>query len=205
MIELLDAKLIGIQNAGTLTATFTPVNTPAVNSLGTTATAWSAQSGSQGYEIFVNRGDDMKNPEFTAPSTATNPVVLSDASATTVDNRAIFLMVPQTMADNTQKLAVTWRVRVYNSAEEATANAGTTAGGLLSETINTKTLEFKDDLVMENWDDPNDGTDELVERSHNWVKNQFVTYTVTIGPKPIYFTGTVASWDAEQNGYFTAE
>ena len=202
VIELLDAELVGIQKTGTLTATYTRNASPAVNALGTTATAWSNQGGSQGYEIFVNSGDNKVNPEYTAPSTISNPVTLADNATTTVDNSAIFLMVPQTMADNTQKLSVTWRVRVYDDATNAGNNNGT---GLLSETINTKTLDFYDDLTMETWDDPDDSTDELVERSHNWVKNQFVTYTVTIGPKPIWFTGTVASWDAEQNGFFSVQ
>lgn len=196
VIELLDAKLIGIKNTGTLTATYAQNASPGVNKIGTTTTAWSSQGGAQGYEIFVN----TKNPEYSAP-TATNPVLLSE-TASSVANGDIFLMVPQDMADDTQRLSVTWRVRVYDTADHATANAGTAVGGMLSETVNTKTLEFKDDLVMETWDHDSNPSTPAIPRSKNWVKNQFVTYTVTIGPSPILFTGSVANWDAEQNGYF---
>lgn len=34
----------------------------------------------------------------------------------------------------------------------------------------------------------------------DWAKNAQVTYTITIGPKPIYFTATVDGWAAETNG-----
>ena len=136
VVELLDAKLAGIQNQGTLTATYHPaVAEPAAAAY--TSTAWSDQTGAQGYEIFVNSGENKKNPEYTAPSTVSNPVTLADDATTTVDNSAIFLMVPQTMEDATQQLSVTWRVRVYDTAGHASDNAGTAVGGLLSETIST--------------------------------------------------------------------
>ena len=199
VVELLDAKLLGIKNAGTLTASFTQNTNPGVNNIGTTATAWTGQTGAQTYEIFVNK----VNPEYVAdPLSITNPVLLSE-SVTAVANSDIFLMVPQNMADDTQLLSVTWRIREYNNAANAETNDGVT--GLVSEDIGHKTLEFKDDLVMETWDDDDDPMTPEVPRSKNWVKNQFVTYTATVGPKPILFTGDVTIWAPEQNGYFDVQ
>ena len=187
VIELLDAELAGIKNSGTLTTTYVPA-TPATN------TSWGSQSGSQGYEVFVNG----VNPEFTAPSTVSNPVTLGE-SASTIAPADVFLMVPQDMAASTQVLNITWRVRVYDTAAHATSNAGTTAGGLLSETINSKSLSFYSDLVTSD-------TNNTSVSAINWVKNNSITYTITIGPKPIYFTAEVAPWATPaQTGYINVQ
>ena len=106
-------------------------------------------------------------------------------------------MVPQDMIDkdgtNPQKLVVKWNVKVYDTAANAEAN-GTT--GLQSTTQNTKTLYFYNDLMS------SDASNATSVAAINWAKNNFITYTITIGPKPIWFTGTVTTWDGEQNGYF---
>lgn len=204
VIELVDAKLQNIKTTGTLTATFTQAGTPAVNTPGTTATAWSARAKASSaivYDVTLNQSD----PE------AATPIVLEE-SLSTVHQDDIFLMVPQTMvvagdsdedsgstcvAADEQKLVVTWNVKVYDTAANATANGSTTVGngGLLSMTTNTATLSFKSDLVTSDTD--NTGVSAI-----NWAKNSFVTYTITIGPKPIWFTATVENWASEQNGYF---
>ncbi|MCR5758989.1 MAG: fimbrillin family protein [Bacteroidales bacterium] len=182
VIELVDADLTGIKNAGTLTATYTKNASPAVNALGTTATAWSSVTGAASYEVTVNNAD----PE----DADTKRIKLTD-EASTVHNNDIFLMVPQDMAADVQKLVVKWRVKVYDTAAHATANDGT---GLLSETLNTKTLSLYSNLVTSD-------TDDTSVAAINWAKNNFITYTITIGPKPIWFTATVANWAGEQNGY----
>lgn len=180
VIELMDADLTGIMNTGTLTATYAHNASPAVNALGTTTTAWSSVSGSASYDLTLNN----VNPEDAAP------IVLT-STASTVHNNDIFLMVPQTMAASTQKLVIKWKVKVYDTAANATANDGT---GLLSETVNTKTLSLYSDLVKSD-------TDDTTVAAINWAKNNFITYNITIGPKPIWFTATVTGWDTEQNGY----
>lgn len=59
----------------------------------------------------------------------------------------------------------------------------TTAG---YTTTNTKVIDLND---IKNGDTHID-----------WAKNAQVTYTITIGPKPIYFTATVDDWATETNG-----
>lgn len=184
VVEVLDAKLSNIKNTGTLNVTYTPGST-------TTATEWASVSGTQGYDVFING----TNPDYTAPSTISNPVTLTE-SASTVAPADIFLMVPQNMAATTQTLTVTWRVRVYDTAANATANDGST--GLLSETINTKALSFFSDLKTSD-------TVDTAASAINWEMNDFITYTITIGPNPIWFTAEVANWSAEENGYFNVQ
>ena len=180
VIELVDAELSNIKNAGTLTATYTPVGSPAVNTLGATATAWSSVTGSATYEVTLNDVD----PE------AGSGIVLGESVNTTHQND-IFLMVPQDMAATTQTLTVTWKVKVYDTPAHATANSST---GLLSETTNTKALSLYSDLMTSDSNDTN-------VSAINWGKNNSIVYTITIGPKPIWFTAEVTAWDADQNAY----
>ena len=184
VIELVDAELAGINNAGTLTATYAQNASPAVNALGTTSYAWSSQSGAAGYEILLNNEDPESGSE----------IVLTE-SASTVADADIFLMVPQTIAADTQKLNVTWNVKVYDTAAHATANG---SEGLLSSTPNSAELSFFSDLKVSD-------TDDTAASAIQWNRNDFITYTITIGPKPIWFTATVDGWAAEQNGYFNAQ
>lgn len=184
VIELVDAELAGINTTGTLTATYAQNASPAVNALGTTSYAWSAQGTPAGYEVFVNTEDPESGSE----------IVLTE-SASTVADADIFLMVPQTIASATQKLNVTWNVKVYDTAAHATANG---AEGLLSSTLNSAELSFYDDLKVSD-------TDDTAASAIQWNRNDFITYTITIGPKPIWFTATVDGWAAEQNGYFNAQ
>ena len=185
VIELVDAKLSGIKNSGTLSATYAQAGTPAVNTPGTTTTSWgSTPTGNASYEVTVNKA----NPE------SGSEIVLTE-TATTVDDKDVFLMVPQDMVADTQKITVTWKVKVYDTAEHATANGAT---GLLSETTNSKALSFYSDLKTSD-------TDDTAVAAINWVMNNFVTYTITIGPKPIWFTGEVTEWATEQNGYFNVQ
>jgi hypothetical protein len=198
VVELVDAELSGIKNSGTLTATFArhmdttdpdiPVEDPGVNKLGTTSTAWSGQSGSAGYEITLNQADPESGSE----------IVLTE-SASTVHKDDVFLMVPQDMAASTQALTITWKVKVYDNETNATANNGT---GLASETTNTKTLYFYSDLVMDTYDHDGNPDTPQIPYPKNWIKNNAVIYTITIGPNPIYFTGTASSWNGETTGYF---
>ena len=190
VIELVDAELTGIKNAGTLTATFTQHSPTGVNLLGTTAYAWSAQSGNATYEVTLNAVD----PE------SGSGIFLTE-TASTVDSVDVFLMVPQEIVAATQKLNVTWNVKVFDTASNATDHAAeTTVGnnGLLSSTPNTASLSFFSDLKQSD-------TDDTAASAIQWNRNDFITYTITIGPKPIWFTATVDNWATEQNGYFNAQ
>ena len=182
VIELTDADLSGIKNAGTLTATYAQNADPGViagtSKQGTTTTAWSGQSGTAGYQLTVNN----VNPSSTA-------VVLTE-SASTVHNNDIFLMVPQDMAADTQKLTVSWNVKVFTDAAAAAAHPEETSvgtNGLVSITPNTKVLSLYSNLVTSD-------TNDTGVAAINWAKNAQVNYTITIGPKPIWFTGAVADW-----------
>ena len=190
VIELVDAELSGINNAGTLNATYAQNASPAVNALGTTSYNWASVTGNATYEVTLNQVD----PE------SGSGIVLTE-SASTVHNNDIFLMVPQTIAAATQKLTVTWNVKVFDTAENASSHATeTTVGnnGLLSITPNTKELSFYSDLKTSD-------TDDTAVSAIQWNRNSFITYTITIGPKPIWFTATVDNWATEQNGYFNAQ
>ena len=101
------------------------------------------------------------------PSTTNRVLSTSETACTAADT---FLMVPQTIADNSQKLTVTWTV--------------STAGVV---TTNTKTIDLYDIL-------------DSSEGHITWEKNNQIAYTIIIGPKPIYFTAAVTGWDSETTG-----
>ena len=183
VIELTDADLSGIKNAGTLTATYAQNASPAVNALGTTSTAWSSVSGAAGYQVTLNTVD----PSATAVALTT--------TASTVANADIFLMVPQDMAADTQKLTVKWNVKVYDTPAHAAANG---AEGLITSTPNTKVLSLYSNLVTSD-------TDDTSVAAINWGKNAYVNYTITIGPKPIWFTAEVTPWASVTEGYFNVQ
>ena len=184
VIELVDAELSGINNTGTLNATYAQNASPAVNALGTTSYAWASVSGAAGYEVTLNTGDPESGRE----------IVLTE-SASTVADADIFLMVPQTIAADTQKLTVTWNVKYYDTVAHANANG---AEGLLDTVPNSAVLSFYSDLKASD-------TDDTAAAAIQWGRNNFITYTITIGPKPIWFTATVDNWDSEQNGFFNAQ
>ena len=109
------------------------------------------------------------------------PTTALTTTASDVAATDIFLLVPQTILANTeaaaQYLEISWDV---------------TAGGVT--TTNTQKL-YLDDVL----DSSNAAT------NIDWAKNMAVTYTITIGPKPIYFTAEVGAWDAEKDGYFNVQ
>ena len=168
-VYLKDAKLSGIRNAGTLTSSFNGT---------ATSTEWSAQSGNQGYEIFINGGDIPTDP---------GQLLTDDPDDAASADADLFLMVPQAMVDkagaNPQALYLKWDIKDLVT-------------GVITE--NEATVYFKNDL--KNGDDPDAAGYDAKEI--DWTKNMFVTYTITIGPKPILFTAEAASWAAEQSGYF---
>ena len=185
-IVLTGASLKNIKNSGTLTTTY-------ANPL---TTNWSANavtdSNSDGigdvvYAVTLS-GAAISNEVLTS-----SPVGGADAD--------LFLMIPQTMLANNasyaQYLEVSWQVKTY-----AAADAGNHASATpLSTTTNTKKLYF-DDCTL--YTTPDEGDPAAVD-NNDWARNQFTTYTVTVGPKPIRFTATVAGWDDETTGSFNAQ
>lgn len=145
VITVTSASLSGINNTGKLTSSFDGTDT---------STAWSNQSGSAGYTVAV-------------PSAALTTTAATSGSVA----NDVFLMVPQTIAADTQKLTITWTVQ---SGSDAVVT-------------NTKTIDLNDIKTS--------GDAHI-----NWNKNAQVTYTITVGPKPIYFTGSVANWASETAG-----
>ena len=154
-VKITAATFNKINNAGTLTSSFDGT---------ATATAWSAQSGAATYEVAF-------------PTTALT------ATASTVADADIFLMVPQTMLANTeanaQYLEITWTV---------------TTDGVT--TTNKKKLYLDDCMTTDG------GT---TAADIDWEKNNFVTYVITVGPQPILFTAEATAWDAEQIGYYNVQ
>ena len=84
----------------------------------------------------------------------------------------VFLMVPQNIVAGTQTLTITWTVK----------------SGADAEITNTATVDLNDIKTS-------------ADAHIDWVKNSQVTYTITIGPKPIYFTGSVEGWTATEGAY----
>ena len=199
-VKLVEAQLKNIRTTGTLKATFAQhlEETPAdpehpavdlgVNKLGTTSMVWEDQAIAASpvtYDVTLNNSD----PKAGTNEIAANEIPLGTA-LNTVHNNDIFLMVPQDMVpsvddvtgdpnDDAQYLEVTWKV----------ITDGVT-------TTNTKKLYLGDCILYTSSVNPEALAD------NDWTMNSAITYTITIGPQPIYFTGTATSWAAEQNGYF---
>ena len=137
------------------------------------ATAWSNQADTASFEVFVN-GADINNLQLD-----------SLAAPATNAKADIFLMVPQAMVAKTaaepQFVEIHWDV--------------TYPDGVV--THNSAKQYFKNDLK-----DSDNITAPANDLDLDWAKNASITYTLTIGPKPILFTATVADWDAETFGYF---
>ena len=144
-----------------------------------TTTKWGTPSGDATYDIYIPN----------------NGVLTTTAEPATVDNddndQIIFLMVPQDMLENNeadaQYIDITWTVDTYTNSEHNV---------LVSSTTNTKKL-YLDDCTT------TDGGDTGADI--DWDKNMNVVYTLTVGPKPIWFTAEVTNWASETNGYFNAQ
>ena len=185
-VVLTDIKVYNVKTKGNLGATYTT---------GTTDTAWDDQAIEATPKVYdvTKNGADFSNEILT-----TTAVGGADAD--------LFLMVPQDMVAPTfsttphtpanlsntpQYILVSWDVKAYDTAAHATANG---AEGLLSTTSNTQAI-YLDEVVVKNSSD--------VTVSNDWAKNQFTTYTITVGPKPIRFTAVAVEWDAETFGNIT--
>ncbi len=153
-VKITGATFNKIHNTGTLTSSYNGT---------ATSTVWSGVSGTKTYAVAY-------------PSAALT------ATASTVADADIFLMVPQTMLAkteaNAQYLEISWTV---------------TTSGVTTE--NTAKL-YLDDCVS-----TDGGT---VNADLDWEKNHSVTYTVTVGPQPILFTATVENW-TEAAGFFNVQ
>ena len=187
-VKLLDAKLYKVKTSGTLSANYDASATPK------TSTTWGSQALASTpvvYDVTFNSA----NPEISDNTTWIELGTTAKPAAASTENPAadIFLMVPQAMvnktdATNAQYLEVTWEVTTGTGASAVT-------------TRNSQKLYFKNDL--KNGDDPSASGYDAADI--DWVKNNFITYTITIGPKPILFTATVENWGDVQNGYFNVQ
>ena len=182
-VLLTDAKLYNIQTTGKLTAKYAQTASPAVNAPGTTTTTWSNQA-IAGTPVVYDVTLDGHNPE---PG---NRLTLSTTVSTVADGD-IFLMVPQTMIAPAFSTTPNTPTNLSNTPQYLLVSWDVITDGVT--THNTQAL-YLDQCVT------TDGGD--TQANIDWAKNSFVTYTITIGPKPIYFTATVENWASEQSGYF---
>ena len=177
-VVLTDVKLYNIKTTGTLSADYdASATTP-------TSTSWGSQaleSTPVVYEV-TNDGADFDNEVLTS-----TPVGGKD--------KDIFLMVPQDMVESSgttpQYILITWDVKTYDTAAHAAAKG---TEGLLSTTSNSQKVYLDNVDVVDS---------SLAAASNDWAKNQFTTYTITVGPKPIRFTAKVEGWDDETTGAIT--
>ena len=162
-VTLTNAQLKDVYKTNTLTTSYTNTgSTPTANG-GTFSYDWGTADTAADFNITISGA---------TPSTTNRVLSTSETACTAADT---FLMVPQTIADNSQKLTVTWTV--------------TTAG---VTTTNTKTIDLYDIL-------------DSSENHITWGKNNQIAYTIVIGPKPIYFTAAVDSWTAETTGSISVQ
>ena len=185
-VKLVDAKLYNVQTKGTLSATYAQNASPAVNALGTTTTTWGSQAIAATpvvYDVTVNNS----NPE------SSNKITLT-TTASTVHQNDVFMMVPQNMIAPAFSATPNVPANLSSKAQYILVTWDVVTDGVT--TTNTRAL-YLDQCTT------TDGGD--TQANIDWAKNQFVTYTITIGPKPIWFTGTVEAWADEQNGYFNVQ
>ena len=175
-VTLTDVKLYNVKTTGTLTTSYNGTATSAV---------WSAQGtpSASPYEVYVN-GADINNLALTA------------SAAPATNNAAdIFLMVPQDMVTPAFSTTPNVPANLSSAAQYLVVNWDVTTAGVT--THNTKTLYFDTDLKT------TDGSTTPETMNLDWAQNASITYTLTIGPKPILFTATVEPWASpETNGYF---
>lgn len=177
-VVLTDATINNIKTTGTLSTTY---------NAGATTTSWGSVTTPANFEVLLG-GADINNEVLTT-------AVVGGADTD------LFLMIPQDMVaqtgTNPQYIEVKWAVKTFDTAANKGSNGKTAAtvgsDGLLSITQNSAKL-YLDECVTE------DGGS--TQANIDWAKNNFVTYTITIGPKPIRFTASVTAWDSVVNGYF---
>lgn len=187
-VVLTDAKLYNVKTTGTLTPSYDASASPRTSTLWSNQAIIDENSNNEGdvvYDVTLS-GDDIDNTVLT-----TSLVGGAD--------KDLFLMIPQEMVPSNgtspQKLVVTWDVKTFDSSSNANSYGETQTevgtNGLLSITHNTAVLYLDDVTVLDS---------QSATASNDWAKNQFTTYAITIGPKPILFTATVTPWDAETTG-----
>ena len=191
-VNLVDAKLYNIRTKGNLTAKYTAPGTPAVNTPGSTETIWGGQACESTpivYDVTFS-GDDASDANKITLTTTAKPAAAGTENPAT----DIFLMVPQEMVAPTFSAVPNTPANLSNTAQYLLVTWEVVTGTVT--TTNTQAL-YLDQCVT------TDGGD--TQANIDWAKNKFVTYTITIGPKPIRFTASVAEWDTVQNGYFNVQ
>lgn len=151
-----------------------------------TRTVWSAQAtpSASPYEVFVN-GADINNFELNAT-----------AAPATNNPADIFLMVPQAMIEPEFSATPHITTNLSNKPQYVLVEWDVITKGVT--THNTKALYFDTDLKT-----TDNITAPAAAKDLDWEKNKSITYTLTIGPKQILFTGTATAWEEpEINGFF---
>ena len=149
-----------------------------INNTGTLTSSFNGTATSTAWSAVSGAAD---YEVFILGADINNQLLTDNAADAASADADLFLMVPQAMVASTQALELVWDVKDLVT-------------GVTTE--NTATVYFKSDL--KDGDDPETANALEID----WAKNMFVTYTITIGPKPILFTAEAANWDAEQAGFF---
>lgn len=186
-VNLVGAKLYNIRTKGNLTAEYTAPTTPAVNTIGTTTTTWGGQACEATpieYDVTFSGTAASSTNKITLKTTAEPAAAGTENPATDV-----FLMVPQEMVAPTFSTTPNIPANLSNTAQYLLVTWEVVTDGVT--TTNTQAL-YLDQCV----------TTDGGQANIDWAKNNFVTYTITIGPKPILFTAEVNNWDSETTGYF---
>lgn len=174
-IQLVDAKLKNIYTQGVLTATYEMhTPTPGFGREGTTNFSWSAQAVPGDFEVTFGG----ENPTDGTPASYIT-LTTSPGEPSTED---IFLMIPQIMlttdAAYHQDLYFKWSVD--------------NGGGA---------VYYEQTVLL---DECKTGVGQATLANIDWNPNEFITYTVVIGAKPIEFniSASIAPWSSDVNGYY---
>lgn len=174
-IQLMEAKIKNIYKTGTLTVKYEQRDNPDLARPGTTTFAWSSQGTASDFDITVGGVDPVDG----TPGSYVTLVTSTETSA----RSDIFLMVPQTMLTSAaayhQDLYLKWSV---------TNGSGTT---------------YHQVTLLLDECHPSVGDPDFAEM--DWAPNQFVTYTILIGAKPIQFDEVevkIEPWSEDVTGYY---
>lgn len=112
---------------------------------------------------------DEADHEFS--TTAGITIATNETTKPTITNNYL-LVLPQTFADDTEKIRVTYTVSTYNGSA------------------------WVDDVVVRTVD-----LYDIHSDNHKWEMNKKITYTLTFGLEQIYWSPSVVDWDTPGYGY----
>lgn len=174
-LKITSASLLGIHKVGTFTvdhydgSSFNPV-------IGTDAWGWAATDEAS--------GTYTGSTPFVTAATTYSSNTASSTSGTPSDLFSNFILMPQQLLDDTQKLSIAYDIITSLDPEVKTSY--------------TATIDLKNFIVNDKSNNDDNGGADFVPAY--WAPGYHYTYTVTIGANAITFTASINPWTPE-SGY----